>query len=274
MTFPAMDLAFSGRRDLARIFADAYFHATGDAEGRALLPLYTAYRATVRGMVEGLELVEKEVPEAERAAALERARAHWLLALTELEEPGRKPCLLLVMGLPGTGKSRLAQGLADSAGFSVVRSDVVRQELAGLPRQGQTPPDLRESLYTRAWNECTYAECLKRAGKLLFEGRRVLVDATFREEEKRQTFLKAAVRWGVPSGILLCRAEPETVRKRLENRQGNASDADWSVYLQLAASWEELGTLAGQALHPISTEGSPEQALGRALEAIRQSGLD
>src|SRR5439155_27021114 len=108
MAFPTMDLAFHGRRDLARVFTDAYFRASGDEEGRALLPLYTAYRATVRGMVEGLELAEKEVPEAERAAALGRARAHWLLALAELEGPGRKPCLLLVMGLPGTGKSRLA----------------------------------------------------------------------------------------------------------------------------------------------------------------------
>ncbi len=273
MAFPAMDLAFHGRRDLGRTFVDAYFRASGDEEGRALLPLYTAYRATVRGLVEGLELAEREVPEAERAAALERARAHWLLALTELEEPGRKPCLLLVMGLPGIGKSRLARGLAERAGFSVVRSDEVRKELAGLPGQGQMPPELRESLYTRAWNERTYAECLNRAGRLLFEGRRVLVDATFREEQKRQTFLKAAARWGVPSGILLCQAEPETVRQRLENRERDASDADWSVYLQLAASWEDPGAVAGQALHPISTEGGPEQALSRALEALRQSGL-
>jgi hypothetical protein len=99
------------------------------------------------------------------------------------------------------------------------------------------------------------------------------VDATFREEQKRQAFSRAAVQWGVPSGILLCQAEPETVRKRLENRQGDASDADWPVYLQLAANWEKVGPLAGQVLHVISTGGGPEQALGRALEALRQSGL-
>src|SRR5262249_39475543 len=131
MAFLAMDLAFHGRRDLARAFADAYFEAAGDAEGRALLPFYTAYRAAVRGKVEGFKLGEAEVPGAERAAARARARAHWLLALGDLEEPGRWPCLVLVGGLPGTGKSTLARGLAERAGFTVIRSDVVRKELAG-----------------------------------------------------------------------------------------------------------------------------------------------
>jgi aminoglycoside phosphotransferase family enzyme len=94
MAFPVMDLTFHGRPDLARAFADCYFRTAGDEEGRPLLPLYTAYRATVRGMVEGLELTEKEVPQAERTAALARARAHWLIALSELEESVRKPSLL------------------------------------------------------------------------------------------------------------------------------------------------------------------------------------
>ncbi|MBV9123943.1 MAG: AAA family ATPase, partial [Planctomycetes bacterium] len=273
MAFPAMDLAFYGRRDLARAFIEAYFHATGDQEGRALLPLYMSYRATVRGLVEGLKLAEKEVPEAERATARERAGAHWLLALAELEEPGRKPCLLLVAGLPGTGKSRLSQGLAESAGFSVIRSDVVRKELAGLSEREQTPAPDREALYSPEWTERTYAECLRRAEGLLREGRRVLVDASFREEKNRQTFWKAAVRWGVPAVILLCQAEPATVRQRLGGRKGDASDADWSTYLQLAASWEEMDTRAGQVCHRLSTEGSPEESLSRALAALRQSGL-
>ena len=46
---------------------------------------------------------------------------HRHLALTELEEPRRKPCLLGVAGLPGTGKSRLARGLAPSSTASCSR---------------------------------------------------------------------------------------------------------------------------------------------------------
>jgi nitroreductase len=36
--------------------------ASGDEEGRALLPFYTAYRAIVRAKVEGMENEETEVP--------------------------------------------------------------------------------------------------------------------------------------------------------------------------------------------------------------------
>src|SRR5207245_8271025 len=89
MAFLVMDLLFHGRRDLAAAFIEEYFHASGDAEGRALLAFYTAYRAAVRGKVEGFELAEKEIPQTERAAALARARAHWLLALDLLEDPER-----------------------------------------------------------------------------------------------------------------------------------------------------------------------------------------
>ena len=75
----------------------ARFRATGDDEGRTLLPFYAAYRAAVKGKVEGMKHEEGEIPEADRAEALEKARACWLLALGELEVPGRRPGLVLVV---------------------------------------------------------------------------------------------------------------------------------------------------------------------------------
>jgi aminoglycoside phosphotransferase family enzyme/predicted kinase len=270
MAFTVMDLSFYGWRDLARAFVDTYFHSAGDEEGRELLPLYTAYRATVRGEVEGMLTAEKEVPETERAAAGQRAQAHWLLALSELEEPRKKPCLLLMAGLPGTGKSMLSQALAEKAGFDLIRSDVVRKELA---EKDSVRPQRQQGIYTPEWTARTYAECLQRAEQLLFEGKRVVVDATFREDEQRRTFLDAAVRRGVQGGILLCHAEPDTVRQRLEQRKGDASDADWSIYLHLAASWEEPGALTQRFCHVISTEGSPEESLSRALNVLGDLGL-
>lgn len=263
--FLVMDLIREGRRDLARAFADAYLRAAGDEEGRELLPFYTAYRAAVRGKVEGIEATEAEVPMAERLASLGRARAHWLLALVEMESPDRRPCLVMVAGLPGTGKSTLAAGLAERSGFRVIRSDVVRKELdAG---------GLGSALYSAETTARTYAECLRRAEEALFEGGRVLVDANFRREDQRRAFLDAAMRWGVPGVVLLCRARPEIARGRLDARRGDASDADWSVYLRVAASWEEPGRGTSDRLAVVNCDGRPERSLDLALDALRDRGL-
>jgi aminoglycoside phosphotransferase family enzyme/predicted kinase len=265
MAFVAMDLAFRGRRDLAAAFSAAYFRAAADDEGAALLPFYRAYRAAVRAKVEGLEQTEHEIPRTEREAALGQARAHWLLALGELETPVRKPCLVLVGGLPGSGKSTLALGLAARADFTVIRSDIVRKDLAGS--------NSGEELYSTEQTRQTYAECLRRAEELLQDGRRVLVDATFREDAWRRAFLKAAVRWGMPGLFLLCRASPAVVQARLAARRGDVSDADWAVYQQLAAAWEDTGPLVRQTLRAINTDGSQEDALNQALGLLRQADL-
>jgi aminoglycoside phosphotransferase family enzyme/predicted kinase len=273
MAFLVMDLRFQGRHDLARVFAEEYFRASGDEEGPALLPFYTAYRAAVRGKVEGLELLEKEIPQGERDAALTRARAHRLLALGELEPPGRRPCLVLVGGLPGSGKSTLAKSLAEQAAFHIVRSDVVRKDLAGLDAQVTARFAYNEGIYTPAWTERTYAECLSRAERLLFEGQRVLVDASFAEEKYRRAFGELAVRIGVPLVFLLCQASTEVIRQRLGARQGDASDADWFIYQQAAAHREEPRPVTHGILSLVPTDGTRADALARALALLDDASL-
>ncbi len=273
MAFLAMDLTRLGRKDLARVFAEAYFRASGDAEGRALLPFYAAYRAAVRGKVEGMKAMEAEVPESDRAEARAQSRAHWLMALGELEDGGRRPCLVLVGGLPGSGKSTLARDLAGPAGFTVIRSDEVRKELAGGAEQSPVTGGFGRGIYTPEWNERTYGECLRRAERLILRGERVLVDANFREEAKRRLFLEAATRWGVPGVLLLCRTDPDVVRARLGGRRDDASDADWSIYQEAAGRWDEPGPRTRRDAREIAAGGPREQSLASALDALRSLGL-
>jgi hypothetical protein len=273
MAFLVMDLKYRGRPDLAGVFADAYFAAAGDVEGRALLPFYVAYRAAVRAKVDGMKAAGPEVPAAERAAARDGAIGHWLLALAELEPPGRRPCLLLVAGLPGTGKSTLARGLAGRAGFEVIRSDVVRKELAGLPAVAPAAAAVNAGLYSSDWTARTYAECLRRAEGQLFEGNRVVVDACFGDEGQRRAFLDAAARWAVPALIFVCEADSETVRGRLETRTGDASDADWPVYLHASQRWEPLAPPTRAVAVPVTTGRHPDDAVAVAVTALRSRDL-
>jgi hypothetical protein len=210
--------------------------------------------------------------ESERAVALSKAIGSWLLALGELEAPSRKPCLILIGGLPGTGKSTLANALAQHAGFRVLRSDAIRKELAGVGREGIRSA-FGQGIYTAEWTERTYAECLQRAEELLFDGERVLVDANFREENQRRMFLDLALRCGVPTVFLLCEAEPELVRTRLAKRSDDASDADWPVYEKAVETWEELGPEMRLRLQTINTGESLESALRNTLSVLRKQGL-
>lgn len=276
MAFLAMDLAAEGRRDLAAIFVDAYFRARGDDSGRRLLPFYVSYRAAVRGKVGAIKSVEPEVSPQDRARALANARAHWLIGLGALETPERAPALLLIGGLPGTGKSTIARELASTHGFTVIRSDEVRKQLAerdGVSTQAAAAP-FGQGLYTSAWTQRTYEECLRRAEAVVFEAGRALIDASFRQESFRRLGLETAQRWGVPTTLLLCEAEPEIVRQRLDMRRGDASDADWTIYQQAAASWEPLGAQATRLSHRIETSHDLQSSLNAVNQALDALACD
>jgi aminoglycoside phosphotransferase family enzyme/predicted kinase len=274
MAFLVMDLIAHGRRDLARAFADAYFDAAGDAEeGRTLLPFYTAYRALVRAKVEGIELDEAEVPAAEKVHVHRRAQAHWLVALGALEAPATRPALLLIGGLPGTGKSTLARGLGARGRFHVLRSDVVRKELAGLAEQAPATVGYEQGIYGAGWTQRTYDELLRRAGAMLAEGERVIVDASFRAEGHRRQFLDAARDWGVPALLLHCQADEATVRQRLAQRHGDASDADWAIHERAAQDWAAPQAATLHAYRVVATDDDVTVVLARVLGLLSAEEL-
>src|SRR5262249_52381193 len=128
-------------------------------------------------------------------------------------------------------------------------------------------------IYTREWTERTYAECLRRAEALLLDGRRVVVDASFRDESNRRLFLDLAARCGIPGLLLLCDADPSVVRSRLEARHDDPSDAGWSTYLEAAARWEEPGPATQALVRRIDASADPEAVLDVALEILRVEGL-
>ena len=100
--------------------------------------------------------VRQETPE-----SADDAIAHIRLATQHLE--AATVTISLISGLPGTGRSTLAAGVADRTGAVVISSYVVRKELAGLEPRDPHPAPLYEGLYTPSITDHTYAEMLRRA---------------------------------------------------------------------------------------------------------------
>jgi aminoglycoside phosphotransferase family enzyme/predicted kinase len=273
MAFLKMDLIRRGRHDLGGWFCEAYFRASGDAQGRSLVPLYVAYRSAIRAKVAGMKAAEPEVCQAERALAGAKASAHWFLALGQLEEPRRRPCLVLVAGLPGSGKSTLALSLADRAGFSVIRTDLVRKELAAATGRESSATGYGTGVYSAEFTEQTYGETARRAEGGLFEGKRIVIDGTFRSEAWRSRFIDLALRWGVPGLVLVCQAAASVIKTRLDRRRNDASDAGWAIYLETARRWEALGPRTAQYSQAIDSGQDSPAALAQAIEALRRRDL-
>lgn len=290
IAFLVMELSFAGRRDLARDFAEVYFSETNDGTGRSLLPLFAAYRSAVRAKFAAILGDESEIPYSDREEALARSRAHWLWSLSELEEPSRRPALVLVTGLPGTGKSTLARGLADAAHFDeVLRTDVVRKELSakesehnqGSSRSRETSVrPLKSSatldasdLYSADRTERTYDECWCRTRKRLLAGGRVIVDATFQRESFRRRFLQLALDCGVRAVWLECQAPADVVQRRLLSRHEDPSDADWSVYQLVRDQWEPASEFSQRFHRTIECGGLSAAVVEAACATLRTHGL-
>jgi predicted kinase len=178
----------------------------------------------------------------------------------------------MIGGLPGTGKSTLAMALSQQAGLAVIRSDVVRKELAGVGDK-ECHTSFGQGIYTTEWTKRTYAECLRQSEELLFNGERVLVDANFRQEDQRRLFLNSGRRLGVPTVFLLCETHPEIVRTRLAQRSGDASDADWSIYVNAVETWEAIGPEIRSRTKTINTGDNFELVIRGVLSVLRHENL-
>lgn len=272
VAFLAMELLRAARPDLAAVFLRAWQDAAGDAGARAVLPFYVGYRALVRAKVDGFTARAAEVPAAQRARAVARARAHALLALGALAPPAHRPALVLVCGLPGTGKSVLARALAEAADLVWVRADAVRKALGREAGVTSTRGGAwGEGLYAPSWSDRTYARCLDLAEWAAFEGRRVVVDACFASEARRRAFLDAARAWGVPALVLHLEAPAEVARARLDARGPDPSDADRATHARMTAGWEPFGPATARVVRRLEAGGPPP--LAAALDALRAAGL-
>ncbi|HMO44728.1 MAG TPA: AAA family ATPase [Rubrivivax sp.] len=239
LAFMAMDLQAHGLDGLAHRLVNAYVERSGDAGGLRVLRYYIVYRALVRAKVAALrsaqlEDVDDAAGAAEERAAAARSRQTYLQAALRGSTPA-VPVLLLTHGFSGSGKTALTQSLLELCGALRFRADVERKRLYGLDALAASDAALKPRLYSREASRATQARLRELAALALRAGWPVILDATFLDFETRQQARELAARLGVRCRIIDFRASPATLRQRVAQRRGDASEADLAVLEQQMA---------------------------------------
>jgi hypothetical protein len=262
--FLAMDLERLGASALAEQFLAAYAEYSGDPAPASLHHHYVAYRAFVRVKIACLRAAQDEP-----VAGLE-ARHLTEVGLQHLRAGA--VTLVLAGGLPGTGKTALADAVAGRLGFTVLSSDRIRKELAGLPAEASARAPFGMGIYSAEWTERVYAELLRRAAVLLAHGEPVIADASFSCARHRAAAAATAAAASADLVQLRCTASPELAARRMATRASTISDADPQVAQQMAAAAEPWPDAVVIDTDSGGTTDAPGELVQRALEAIRPHG--
>jgi aminoglycoside phosphotransferase family enzyme/predicted kinase len=256
VAFLAMDLERLGAPELAAHFLAAYARHSGEEHPSSLAHHYIAYRAGVRSKIACLR--------ADQGVAAVAADARRLLHLAHRHLEAGRVRLVLVGGLPGTGKSTLAARIAVRAGWRLLRSDVVRKELVGVDPSTRLAAGYGEGIYGPEHTAATYRTLLARARDLVTHGESVVVDASWTDPRWREEAIELAQSTWTDLVALRCDAPTEVAARRLGTRPpGEPSDATPSIASSMAARtppWEDAVT--------IDTSGTVDDALAAALHAL------
>jgi predicted kinase len=169
------------------------------------------------------------------------------------------PVLIVMSGLPGSGKSYLSQRLADQLSAVIIEADRVRKTLFPQPAY-----DAQESTLV-------HRACQEVMRRLLRKGVRVVFDATNLVEFQREILYSLAER--CDAGLLIVRtvAPEQTIRDRLERRREaaeGASDADWPVYRRMSRRQQKIG----RTHLCIDTSDDIDEAVRKVMRAVRRCG--
>jgi aminoglycoside phosphotransferase family enzyme/predicted kinase len=214
--FLAMDLEALGRPDLARDFLDAYRAASGDSWPPSLQHHFIAYRAHVRAKVACLR-AEQGDPDASNEAV-----SRCDLALAHLRAARIR--VVLVGGLPGSGKSTVARALAEARAAALLRSDEIRKDLLGVSSSDHRDDEYRSGAYDPTTTNSTYAEMLRRATDHLARGTSVVLDASWSDARLRADAAAVARAADAAFIELRCDAPAPLCRARLLDRRRRNDD--------------------------------------------------
>lgn len=157
--------------------------------------------------------------------------------------------IILVTGLPGSGKSYFARRLAGRLGAEHINSDAVRKVMGAAGK------------YSFEDKLLVYTQMAKMAERCLNEHKRVVVDATFYHPAMRNMFLSLAERHAVDIYFIQITAKETLIEERLRKPRED-SEADFQVYKSIR---DQLQQMTNPHLKLESTNDNIESMLDEAI---------
>lgn len=138
--------------------------------------------------------------------------------------------LIVICGLPGTGKSTLAKAIAERISAIHLSSDSIRMKM------------LKERTYSEKEKGKVYDEMFKEAEKGLASGKAVILDATFYKKELIEKAKEIASGAGSSFFVVECITNERVIKERIFNRkkEKSESEADFEVYKKVKEQFEKI----------------------------------
>ncbi|MFC5972309.1 AAA family ATPase [Halomarina salina] len=126
--------------------------------------------------------------------------------------------VVVVCGLPGAGKTTVAERVTDLLDATRLRTDVIRKELFPDPE------------YTDEESAAVYDELFARTRALVADGDPVVLDATFSDRSNRERARNLSAAQDVPFDLVAVECDQSVVEERIRRRTDDESDADVEVH--------------------------------------------
>lgn len=160
--------------------------------------------------------------------------------------------IIIVFGLPGSGKSYFASKFAKMIQADYVNSDKVRKEI------------FEKRIYSAKEKKTVYDEMLEQMKEAIRQKKNIVLDATFHKKEIREMFVEA-LKGKEEISFIEVQADENIIRERLKKPR-LYSEADFEVYQLIKQQNEPLNK---PHLVLKSTDDNIDEMLHKAFEFLK-----